>query len=127
MRRLKNVREIYEKFMDVLRDIDIDSLTYAEMEQVARICSTVKILGEKAFQEVMKDALDNQTVLFSVYKDPEKLSDQSTHSVNTDAACLYDMEIIVDNVGNMRVKSVGNIEESVGNALIESVENVDSN
>lgn len=75
MRRLKNVREIYEKFMDVLRDIDIDSLTYAEMEQVARICSTVKILGEKTFQEVMKEALDNQTVLFNVYKDPEKLSD----------------------------------------------------
>lgn len=45
MRMLKNVREIYEKFMDVLRDIDIDRLTYAEMEQVARICSTVKILG----------------------------------------------------------------------------------
>ena len=64
MSRLKNVREIYEKFMDVLRDIDIDSLTYAEMEQVARICSTVKILGEKTFQEVMKEALENQTVLF---------------------------------------------------------------
>ena len=45
------MREIYEKFMDVLRDIDIDSLTYAEMEQVARICSTVKILGEKTFIE----------------------------------------------------------------------------
>ena len=69
------MREIYEKFMDVLRDIDIDSLTYAEMEQVARICSTVKILGEKTFQEVMKEAMDNQTVLFSVYKEPEKLSD----------------------------------------------------
>lgn len=69
------MREIYEKFMDVLRDIDIDNLTYAEMEQVARICSTVKILGEKTFQEVMKDALENQTVLFIGYKDPEKLSD----------------------------------------------------
>ena len=69
------MREIYEKFMDVLRDIDIDSLTYAEMEQVARICSTVKILGEKTFQEVMKEALENQTVLLSVYKEPEKLSD----------------------------------------------------
>lgn len=45
------MREIYDKFMDVLRDIDIDSLTYAEMEQVARICSTVKILGEKTFTE----------------------------------------------------------------------------
>ena len=75
MRRLNNVREIYEKFMDVLRDIDIDSLTYAEMEQVARICSTVKILGEKTFQEVMKDALESKTVLFNGYKDPEKLSD----------------------------------------------------
>lgn len=45
------MREIYDKFMDVLRDIDIDSLTYAEMEQVARICSAVKILGEKTFME----------------------------------------------------------------------------
>ena len=69
------MREIYEKFMDVLRDIDIDSLTYAEMEQVARICSTVKILGEKTFQEVMKEAMENQTVLFSGYKETEKLSD----------------------------------------------------
>lgn len=75
MRRLKNVREIYEKFMYVLRDIDIDSLTYEEMEQVARICSTVKILGEKTFQEVMKEAIENQTVLLIGYKDPEKLSD----------------------------------------------------
>lgn len=69
------MREIYEKFMDVLRDIDIDSLTYAEMEQVARICSTVKILGEKTFQEVMKESMENQTVLFDRYKEPKKLSD----------------------------------------------------
>ena len=69
------MREIYEKFMDVLRDIDIDSLTYAEMEQVARICSTVKILGEKTFQEVMREAMKNKTVLFNGYKEPEKLSD----------------------------------------------------
>ena len=69
------MQEIYEKFMDELRDIDIDSLTYAEMEQVARICSTVKILGEKTFQEVMKETLENQTVLFNGYKEPEKLSD----------------------------------------------------
>ena len=69
------MREIYEKFMDVLRDIDIDSLTYAEMEQVARICSTVKILGEKTFQESMKETPENQTVLFSGYKEPKKLSD----------------------------------------------------
>ena len=69
------MREIYEKFMDVLRDIDIDSLTYAEMEQVARICSTVKILGEKTFQEVIKEAMENKTVLFNGYKEPEKLSD----------------------------------------------------
>ena len=69
------MREIYEKFMDVLRDIDIDSLTYAEMEQVARICSTVKILGEKTFQEVMKETLENQTVLFNGYKETKKLSD----------------------------------------------------
>lgn len=61
------MREIYEKFMDVLRDIDIDSPTYAEMEQVARICSTVKILGEKTFQEVMKEVLESQTVLFNGY------------------------------------------------------------
>lgn len=69
------MQEIYEKFMDVLRDIDIDSLTYAEMEQVARICSTVKILGEKTFQEVMKETLGNQNVFFNGYKEPEKLSD----------------------------------------------------
>lgn len=69
------MQEIYDKFMDVLRDIDIDSLTYAEMEQVARICSTVKILGEKTFQEVMKETLENQTVFFNGYKEPEKLSD----------------------------------------------------
>ena len=69
------MREIYEKFMDVLRDIDIDSLTYAEMEQVARICSTVRILGEKTSKEVMKEAPENQTVLFNCYKDHEKLYD----------------------------------------------------
>lgn len=66
------MREIYEKFMDVLRDIDIDSLTYAEMEQVARICSTVKILGEKTFQEVMKEAMDNHTVLFNGFDSQRK-------------------------------------------------------
>ena len=69
------MREIYEKFMDVLRDIDIDSLTYAEMEQVARICSTVKILGEKTSKEVMKEALESKTVLFNGYQETEKLSD----------------------------------------------------
>ena len=69
------MREIYEKFMDVLHDIDIDCLTYAEMEQAARICSTVKILGEKTFQESMKETPENQTFLFSCYKDHEKLSD----------------------------------------------------
>ena len=68
------MREIYDRFMDVLRDIDIDKLTYDEMEQVARICSTVKILGEKTFQEVMKETMENQTVLFNGYKEPEKLS-----------------------------------------------------
>lgn len=75
MRGLTNVREIYDRFMDVLRDIDINALTYDEMEQVARICSTVKILGEKTFQEVMKETMENQTVLFNGYKEPEKLSD----------------------------------------------------
>ena len=44
MRRLKSVREIYDKFMDVLRDIDINSLTYDEMEKVAHICSAVMVL-----------------------------------------------------------------------------------
>ncbi len=66
------MREIYEKFMDVLREIDIDSLTYEEMEQVARICSTVKILGEKTFPEIMKETMGNQNVLFNGYKEPEK-------------------------------------------------------
>ena len=61
--------------MDVLRDIDIDSLTYAEMEQVARICSTVKILGEKTSKESMKETPENHTFLFNGYKEPEKLSD----------------------------------------------------
>lgn len=69
------MREIYDRFMDVLRDIDINALTYDEMEQVARICSTVKILGEKTFQEVMKETMENQTALFNGYKEPEKLSD----------------------------------------------------
>lgn len=75
MRGLTNVREIYDRFMDVLRDIDINALTYDEMEQVARICSTVKILGEKTFPEIMKETMENQTVLFNGYKEPEKLSD----------------------------------------------------
>lgn len=69
------MREIYDRFMDVLRDIDINALTYDEMEQVARICSTVKILGEKTFPEIMKETMENQTVLFNGYKEPEKLSD----------------------------------------------------
>lgn len=69
------MREIYDRFMDVLRDIDINALTYDEMEQVARICSTVKILVEKTFQEVMKETMGNQTALFNGYKEPEKLSD----------------------------------------------------
>lgn len=56
----------------------------------------------------------------------EYLRDTKPKTVNTDAACLYDMEIIVDNAGNMRVKNVGNVEESVGNVLDESVESVDS-
>lgn len=56
----------------------------------------------------------------------EYLRNTKPKTVNTDAACLYDMEIIVDSVGNMRVKNVGNVEENVDNALDESVENVDS-
>lgn len=50
----------------------------------------------------------------------EYLRDTKPKTVNTDAACLYDMEIIVDNVGNMCVKSVDN-------ALCENVGSVDSN
>ena len=38
------MREIYDKFMDVLRDIDINSVTYDEMEKVAHICSAVMVL-----------------------------------------------------------------------------------
>lgn len=50
MRRLKNVREIYDKFMDVLRDIDINSLTYDEMEKVAHICSAVMVLKYNPYE-----------------------------------------------------------------------------
>lgn len=50
MRRLKSVREIYDKFMDVLRDIDINSLTYDEMEKVAHICSAVMVLKYNPYE-----------------------------------------------------------------------------
>ena len=50
MRRLKIVREIYDKFMDVLRDIDINSLTYDEMEKVAHICSAVMVLKYNPYE-----------------------------------------------------------------------------
>ena len=50
MRRLKSVREIYDKFMDVLRDIDINSLTYDEMEEVAHICSAVMVLKYNPYE-----------------------------------------------------------------------------
>lgn len=50
MRRLNSVREIYDKFMDVLRDIDINSLTYDEMEKVAHICSAVMVLKYNPYE-----------------------------------------------------------------------------
>ena len=50
MRRLKNVKEIYDKFMDVLRDIDINSLTYDEMEKVSHICSAVMALKYNPYE-----------------------------------------------------------------------------
>lgn len=44
------MREIYDKFMDVLRDIDINSLTYDEMEKVAHICSAVMVLKYNPYE-----------------------------------------------------------------------------
>ena len=44
------MREIYDKFMDVLRDIDINSLTYDEMEKVAHICSAVMALKYNPYE-----------------------------------------------------------------------------
>lgn len=51
----------------------------------------------------------------------EYLRDTKPKTVNTDAACLYDMEIIVDNADNMRVKSVGNVDSNDSNK--ENAEN----
>lgn len=44
------MREMYDRFMEVLRDIDINSLTYDEMEKVARICSAVMLLKRDPFE-----------------------------------------------------------------------------
>ena len=46
------MREIYDKFMDVLRDIDINSLTYDEMEKVAHICSAVMALKYNPYEYI---------------------------------------------------------------------------
>ena len=46
------MREIYDKFMDVLRDIDINSLTYDEMEKVAHICSEVMALKYNPYEYI---------------------------------------------------------------------------
>ena len=46
------MREIYDKFMDVLRDIDINSLTYDEMEKVAHICSAVMVLKYNPYEYI---------------------------------------------------------------------------
>ena len=48
--RIRDMREIYDKFMDVLRDIDINSLTYDEMEKVAHICSAVMALKYNPYE-----------------------------------------------------------------------------
>ena len=44
------MREMYDRFMDVLRDIDINSLTYDEMEKVAHICSAVMALKYNPYE-----------------------------------------------------------------------------
>lgn len=44
------MREMYDRFMEVLRDIDINSLTYDEMEKVARICSAVMALKYNPYE-----------------------------------------------------------------------------
>lgn len=50
--RIRDMREMYDRFMEVLRDIDIDSLTYEEMEQVARICSAVMALKYNPYEYI---------------------------------------------------------------------------
>lgn len=44
------MREMYDRFMEVLRDIDINSLTYDEMEKVAHICSAVMVLKYNPYE-----------------------------------------------------------------------------
>ena len=48
--RIRDMREMYDRFMDVLRDIDINSLTYDEMEKVAHICSAVMALKYNPYE-----------------------------------------------------------------------------
>ena len=48
--RIRDMREMYDRFMDVLRDIDINSLTYDEMEKVAHICSAVMVLKYNPYE-----------------------------------------------------------------------------
>lgn len=48
--RMRYMREMYDRFMEVLRDIDINSLTYDEMEKVAHICSAVMALKYNPYE-----------------------------------------------------------------------------
>ena len=48
--RIRDMREMYDRFMEVLRDIDINSLTYDEMEKVAHICSAVMALKYNPYE-----------------------------------------------------------------------------
>lgn len=48
--RIRDMREMYDRFMEVLRDIDINSLTYDEMEKVAHICSAVMVLKYNPYE-----------------------------------------------------------------------------
>lgn len=47
---IRDMREMYDRFMEVLRDIDINSLTYDEMEKVAHICSAVMALKYNPYE-----------------------------------------------------------------------------
>ena len=50
--RIRDMREMYDRFMEVLRDIDINSLTYDEMEKVAHICSAVMALKYNPYEYI---------------------------------------------------------------------------
>ena len=47
---IRDMREMYDRFMEVLRDIDINSLTYDEMEKVAHICFAVMALKYNPYE-----------------------------------------------------------------------------